>query len=101
MRGVHCLTPEKRPSVEDKKCKAWQALMKTNLGAFLSSLVMFVSVGIVSVCERGASNSNEKKLYTSDFFPFWLFGVEREILFFHRHHSLTQKSLDARVLFIE
>jgi hypothetical protein len=55
MRGVHCLTPEKRPSVEDKKCKALRALMKANLGAFLSSLVMFVSVGIVSVCERGAS----------------------------------------------
>jgi hypothetical protein len=36
MRGVHYLTPEKRPSVEDKKCKTLRASVdeKSKSGCF-------------------------------------------------------------------
>ena len=62
MRGVHCLTPEKRPSVEDKKCTTSRTSgEKTFTGNFQSYSMIVEGIVSARVMKYGRRNSEEEE----------------------------------------
>ena len=62
MRGVHCLTPEKRSSVEDKKCTTSRASgEKTFTGNFQSYSMIVEGIVSARVMKYGRRNSEEEE----------------------------------------
>ena len=62
MRGVHCLTPEKRSSVEDKKCTTSRASgEKTFTGNFQSYSMIVEGIVSVRVMKYGRRDSEEEE----------------------------------------